>query len=96
MIRIVKMHFRPEGPEEFLKIFEKAYPLISTFPGCSHLELWRDKNDPAIFFTKSHWDHPDALEDYRNSELFKTTWAATKALFAEKAEAWSVEKLIFE
>jgi hypothetical protein len=29
------------------------------------------------------------LENYRNSDLFKTTWAATKALFNDKPMAFS-------
>ena len=43
-----------------------------------------------IFFTLSIWEHPQALENYRNSELFKDTWSKTKALFDEqRPEAWS-------
>lgn len=91
--RLVKMHFRPEDASKFLTLFDEVYPAISTFPGCTKLELWRDKNHPSIFFTHSHWDNEKSLEKYRNSALFKATWAKTKALFAEKAEAWSVDKM---
>ena len=90
MIRIVKMHFREEKADEFLAFFHTIYPKISTFPGCTGLELLRDENNPAIFFTYSHWVDASALEAYRNSELFKDTWARTKAMFAQKGEAWSV------
>ena len=41
-------------------------------------------------FTISHWDSEAALELYRQSELFKFTWAKTKPLFEEKAQAWSL------
>ncbi|MBL7795100.1 MAG: antibiotic biosynthesis monooxygenase, partial [Saprospiraceae bacterium] len=41
----------------------------------------------------SIWDDEAALERYRESELFQATWERTKALFAEKAEAWSVTVL---
>ena len=94
MIRIVKMVFRPDKAEEFLRHFEEAKQKIRNFPGCAHLELWRDKNNPSVFFTYSHWGGVEDLEAYRKSELFKATWAKVKPLFAEKAEAWTVENLI--
>jgi len=92
IIRVVKMHFREEAVETFLTLFERVHPLIAMFPGCTHLELWRDKTNPNIFFTYSHWDKEESLEKYRKSFLFKSTWAKTKALFAENAEAWTLEK----
>ena len=52
-----------------------------------------DKSEPNIFFTYSFWKNEAALEAYRNSELFKNTWAKTKVLFNEKPQAWSVEML---
>ncbi len=87
------MHFHPEKSEDFLELFDEVFPKISKFPGCTKLELLRDLKDPAIFFTYSFWDRPESLELYRNSELFKSTWARTKVLFAHKAQAWSVNKL---
>ena len=92
MIRIVKMHFREDKTENFLELFTEVFPKISTFPGCTKLELLRDINDPAVFFTYSTWDKEESLEAYRNSELFKSTWVRTKVLFANKAAAWSVER----
>jgi hypothetical protein len=93
MIRIVKMHFRDEETENFLKLFAEVYPKISTFQGCSHLRLLRDKNTPNIMFTYSIWDNEISLNAYRNSELFAQTWKRTKELFAFKAEAWSVDEV---
>jgi quinol monooxygenase YgiN len=92
MIRIVKMHFKPENVDVFLEIFKAAHPKITSMPGCQGVKLLRDINTPGIMFTYSHWKDEASLENYRRSELFKGTWAATKALFAEKAEAWSVEE----
>jgi heme-degrading monooxygenase HmoA len=43
--------------------------------------------------TYSLWESTDALEAYRQSELFRTTWSATKLLFAERAVAFSMERL---
>ncbi|MCS6929914.1 MAG: antibiotic biosynthesis monooxygenase [Saprospiraceae bacterium] len=92
--RIVKMTFRPEGVEVFLnEIFEESKSQIRAFPGCRHMELLQAINDPRTLFTWSIWDNESALEHYRQSELFQRTWARTKALFAQPAEAWSVRLL---
>ncbi|MBL7707059.1 MAG: antibiotic biosynthesis monooxygenase [Taibaiella sp.] len=90
MIRIVKMCFRPECVEDFKQLFEERKALIRAQEGCTHLELLRDINNPSVFFTYSFWQDPEYLEQYRQSAFFADTWARTKALFAEKAAAWSV------
>lgn len=92
-VRIVKMTFDLSKTEEFLENFNKNKQKIRNFNGCRLLELYNDKNNPAIFFTYSYWESEDDLNTYRNSELFKTVWAKTKVLFADKPEAWSVNKL---
>ena len=86
--RLVKMTFQEDKVEDFIQVFEASKQRIRSFPGCQHLELWRTGN---IFFTYSIWEDEASLNHYRYSALFKTTWARTKALFAEKAEAWSLE-----
>ncbi|MEM6297211.1 MAG: putative quinol monooxygenase [Bacteroidota bacterium] len=87
--RIVRMQFRENGVETFLKNFAEASPKIRAFEGCLHLELWQDPDDSTIFMTYSHWENADALEVYRHSELFRATWAKTKPLFAAKPIAFS-------
>ncbi len=89
--RIVKMTFRAEAVPEFLAIFEESKLKIRAFNGCQHLELLRDTSQPNTLFTLSHWQSEAALDAYRQSDLFISTWKRTKLLFAEKAEAWSVE-----
>lgn len=93
LIRIVRMTFKPEGIPAFLEIFEFHKNSIRNFPGCSHLELWKDFSSENIFLTCSHWDSEEALNKYRDSELFKSVWSYTKALFAEKPQAFSSKKL---
>ncbi|MCX6351283.1 MAG: antibiotic biosynthesis monooxygenase [Bacteroidetes bacterium] len=93
MIRIVKMHFYQGNAEKFIQLFEEVYPAISSCQGCKHLRLLRDKKNTNIFFTYSIWESEENLNAYRNSDLFATTWEKTKAMFAEKAEAWSVEEM---
>lgn len=92
-VRIVKMSFQPEKIDTFLSNFEANKTKIRAFEGCQFLELYRDKNNPNIFFTYSYWDTETDLENYRHSELFKGVWANTKPLFNAKPEAWSVDKL---
>ena len=91
IVRIVKMHFRPDAVQEFLDIFERSCEQIRAFPGCEHLELWQDHYDRGIFFTHSRWQTLEQLNEYRDSELFAFVWPRTKALFAAKPEAWSTE-----
>lgn len=92
IIRIVKMTFKEAFVKDFLEVFSKNKMLIRNFEGVRKLDLYRDKDSPNIFFTYSIWENHDSLENYRNSHLFKEVWSATKALFKEKAEAWSLEK----
>lgn len=92
ILRIVKMKFREDETENFLVLFNERKSLIRAFDGCSHLELWQQAGTPNVFFTYSMWESDQHLDHYRFSELFKDTWAKTKALFADKPEAWSVEQ----
>jgi quinol monooxygenase YgiN len=92
VVRIVKMTFRAGEEERFLELFQGWKPRIRGFPGCRHLELWRDRQDPRIFFTYSHWDGESDLAAYRSSEVFASVWPTVKTLFAAPAEAWSVDK----
>ena len=89
--RIVKMSFHSEKIEEFKIIFKESKVFISSFKGCTHVELLQDKNNPNIFFTYSVWDNETHLEEYRNSALFESVWGKTKVLFNDKPEAWTVE-----
>lgn len=92
IVRIVKMVFRPEATQDFETLFHERKEYIAGFPGCKHLQLLKDLNNPTsgIYFTYSYWEDEAALEAYRTSDFFKDTWSKTKALFADKAEAWSV------
>ncbi len=94
LIRYVRMTFQKDKTDEFQEIFEASKDKIKVMSGCQYLELLRDINQPNIFMTHSHWNSEADLNNYRDSELFKETWAKTKALFAEKAIAFSVESLV--
>ncbi len=86
------MTFREEAVDTFItEVFDQSKARIRAFEGCRHMELLRNKTQPNLLFTLSIWDDEAALNVYRASALFADTWAKTKALFAEKAEAWTVD-----
>ena len=89
--RIVKLTFHSDKIHDFQTLFEGVKHQIRSFPGCEHLELWQDENDPRVFFTYSFWNSPQDLEHYRHSELFQSTWKETKVLFDDRPQAWSVK-----
>jgi quinol monooxygenase YgiN len=91
LTRIVKLTFQEEKLADFMQVFEESKSAIRAFPGCQRMSLARKLDTSNVLFTISLWESPEALEQYRQSALFQTTWAKTKVLFAEKAEAWSVE-----
>lgn len=93
IVRIVKLSFHEKNIPTFLAIFEESKNSIRASEGCNLVELYRDASNTAIFFTYSYWNEAADLENYRNSEFFKSVWAKTKILFSEKPEAWSVNKL---
>ena len=92
-MRVVRMKFRADVVEDFRALFSERKATIAGFDGCRHLELWQDAKDENIFCTYSHWESETHLNHYRFSEFFKDTWGRTRALFAEKAEAWSVRRV---
>ena len=91
LTRIVRMTFRPDAVAAFRAVFEESKHRIRTFDGCLHLELWQDEADPHILITYSKWKSAAALEAYRESEVFRSTWTRTKVLFAAKPQAFSVQ-----
>lgn len=88
------MSFRPEAVPVFLELFQEAADKIKASVGCLELSIFSEVSSPTVLFTISRWENEAALENYRRSELFTATWSRTKPLFAEKAEAWSLERLI--
>ncbi|SFU46005.1 hypothetical protein SAMN05216480_10485 [Pustulibacterium marinum] len=94
LVRIVKLTFQDDKIADFTAHFEVHKNTIRHFEGCQFLELYQDKNNPAIFFTYSYWENEEALEKYRNSDVFKNIWKTVKVWFGNKPEAWSVNKLV--
>ena len=89
--RIVKMHCKEDLAKDFEAAFNLVREKILEMEGCNSLELVQDIHSNGIFFTISLWDNEEALNHYRHSDLFKSTWTTVKAMFEYKAEAWSTE-----
>lgn len=94
LVRIVKMTFLSDKTLDFQSRFQEIKENIIGFEGCHLLELYRDKNDPDVFFTYSYWSSEKELQQYRDSRFFKEVWGNTKKMFAKKPEAWSVDKIV--
>lgn len=92
IVRIVRMHFKAENVEAFLKIFNGSRNAISSVEGCTHLELLQDADHPESFATISHWKDIRYLQQYRESELFKKVWSQVKVLFSKPAKAFTLKK----
>jgi len=88
------MTFQPEQLDAFLAVFDANKENIRAVAGCERLELLQDIHQPAIIMTYSYWNSEADLENYRHSDLFKSVWSKTKPLFAERPQAWSVNKRV--
>ena len=92
IVRIVKLTLEPAKIREFYDRYNAVESAIRSFDGCRHAELLTSVKNDGVVFTYSLWDSADHLELYRKSELFLSTWALVKPLFASKAEAWTLEQ----
>jgi quinol monooxygenase YgiN len=73
-------------------LFDQYKTKIRKSDGCLHLELWKDLDRPNIYFTYSHWESLEYLNQYRDSSTFKDVWPLTKKLFIAPAEVWTVQE----
>lgn len=87
--RIVKLSIADEYIVQFRTTFRENHERISNFPGCEEVRLVFDVNQPNIHFTISLWQTTNAIENYRQSALFRGIWATVKPWFNAKPEAWS-------
>jgi quinol monooxygenase YgiN len=93
IIRIVKLTFKPEHIQDFKNVFDVNETRIAAFPGCLSVSLLQDQSNNNIFFTYSYWKDEEALEQYRNSDLFLQVWGTVKMFFDDRPMAWSCRKL---
>jgi quinol monooxygenase YgiN len=91
LTRIVKLTFQEEKLEEFLAYFDTINTRVSTFENCYGMRLMQDIHHPNIIFTYSNWKDENALNKYRDTDLFGGVWSTIKPWFGGKPEAWSVD-----
>jgi quinol monooxygenase YgiN len=91
LTRIVKLTFQEDKVTEFLSFFDTINTRVSTFENCYGMRLMQDIHHPTIIFTYSNWKDENALNNYRDSDLFGVVWSTIKPWFGGKPEAWSVE-----
>ncbi|MDQ3534576.1 MAG: antibiotic biosynthesis monooxygenase [Bacteroidota bacterium] len=92
LVRIVLMTFKPDNIGDFLALFHQTKDQIRNFEGCLHLELLKDYYKDNVYCTYSHWIDNKALENYRNSNLFREVWRKTKIHFSERPGTISLYK----
>jgi quinol monooxygenase YgiN len=89
--RIVVMEIQTGQEAVFLNIFEQVKREIRAQPGCLSLEVLEGTHHEHVTLcTISTWINESALEQYRSSPLFKSTWSQVRPLFAGKAKAWTL------
>ncbi|MDG2369061.1 MAG: antibiotic biosynthesis monooxygenase [Flavobacteriales bacterium] len=93
IIRIVKLNIKPSEIKNFKDIFNLNKNKILGFKGCIDVNLLQEKRNESIFFTYSKWESLNSIEDYRNSDIFKSIWSSVKPFFNEKAQAWSLDQI---
>lgn len=86
------MEFKEDKVEEFLPFFESKRAKILSFDGCHHVEVLADYNAKNVYYTLSHWESEEYLNQYRYSDFFEDTWNHTKTLFSGKPLAYSMLK----
>ena len=91
LVRIVKLTLKEESLEIFFEEFNKNKMKIVNFPGCQGMRLLQDVTQKNIIMTYSHWNHEQALNSYRESDVFSTLWSNIKPHFTQRPEAWSHE-----
>ena len=95
--RIVRMEFQLAHVDDFLTHFNSVKNSIRNFPGVQQLELHRDASQFNVFYTCSKWNGESDLDAYRDSELFKGTWAKVKMWFEGGPQAFSLlEEMVVE
>ncbi len=91
--RIVKLTIDPDKISKFISLFEENKNFIASYEGCQKLSLFQDNQNQNIVFTYSIWENENALTNYKNSELFNKIWSIAKQTFADRPQAWSLNKV---
>ena len=94
IVRVVELKFEKENLQQALNKLENIAPIVRSMEGCSFLEISSCLKDKGMILTYSYWTSTEALNNYRNSEVFITFWRDIKKLFSDPAKAWSLDPLV--
>ncbi len=86
--RIVKLSFQNQYCPHFESMFPKIQQIVFSSKGCKEVKLLKSM-EKGLYFTYSHWDTEQSLEDYRQSDVFKKIWSDFKTNFKDAPQAWS-------
>ena len=90
--RIVRMQLHQGKARDFMTVFKNVNNQIKQSKGCISVELYNDSADFDTVITLSRWESADALEAYRASALFISTWKTVKPFFRAPALAFSMSE----
>lgn len=93
LVRIVRLSFREEHLDDFLQFYAQVQPQIAAFEGCMEVQAFRDNEQHTVIYTMSRWTNAAYLENYRQSDFFRDTWAQVSRWFEEKPQAFSLVPL---
>jgi quinol monooxygenase YgiN len=94
IVRVVKLQFDERTHEEAQRHLLGIVPTVRQWPGCTHLEVLFDENRIGRILTYSHWESVEALNEYRNSMVFRKFWAGVKPHLAKPTEAYTMRRTV--
>lgn len=89
--RWVEIRAYPERADIVCSLLAEQAEKVRSFSGCLFLSLYRGED--TDFYSLSLWESAEALEAYRQSEVFKSFWSLIKKHFRAPAKAVSFEKI---
>jgi quinol monooxygenase YgiN len=95
IVRIVRMHFAPEGLALLREKLLQQAPHVRAFPGCSALTLHEDAEQRGAVYSVSYWQSLEALETYRQSQTFRAFWQEIKPYFVQPPQAFTLSAPLF-
>ena len=91
--RIVRLPVKPDAGKNFEQLFDTIKEKIAAFDGCLSVELHKDVAS-SDYFTYSLWQSESHLQAYLDSSFFTDVWPNAKKLLHQRANAWSLEKVL--
>jgi quinol monooxygenase YgiN len=72
--------FPPENRREFIRAFKMLPPFDGCKKNCGFCRLFEDVGEPNSFLWVEYWRNEKAMEEYLQSNRFKTLMGAVETL----------------